>query len=67
MVIFVWGVIAILKVLNLVTNRVLHSCRIWSTAQLNTPHLHPPTATHCIYCTVDLLWEGGRGGRSERR
>ncbi len=41
-----------------------HSCRIWSTTQLNNP---PPTATHelSVY-TVPLRWEGGRGGGGQR-
>jgi hypothetical protein len=55
LVIFVWGGVAILYVLNL----VLNSRRIWYTTQLNTPP--PPTAKHCLY-TVHLLWEGGGGG-----
>ncbi len=42
LVIFVWGGVAILQVLNLVRNRVLNSCNIWSTTQLNTHHSHPP-------------------------
>ncbi len=49
-----WGGVAILKVLNLVRNRVLNSCRIWSTTQLNT--LPPPTPhSHTQF------WEGGGG------
>ena len=41
------------QVLNLVRNRVLTSCRIWYTTQLNTP---PPPQPHtvCIYCTFTL-------------
>ncbi len=53
-------------VLNLVRNRVLNSCRIWSPTQLNTPH-PPPSHTLSAY-TVHWLWEGREGwGELERR
>jgi hypothetical protein len=63
LVIFVWGGVAILLVLNLVRNSVLNSCKIWSTTQLNTP---PRNHTLSVY-TVRLLWEGGGGGQREGR
>ncbi len=52
--VFVWGGVAILQVLNLVRNRVLNSCRIWSTTQLSPP----PPQPHTVYCTFTVLWEG---------
>ncbi len=54
-----WCGVAILQVLNLVRNRVLNSCRIWSTTQLNTP---PPTATHCLYILQVYFGTGGGVG-----
>ncbi len=57
--VFVWGGLAILYVLNLVRNRVLNSCRIWSPTQLNT-HPNPFPATHCLY---KLHFDFGRGRR----
>ncbi len=52
-------------VLNLVRNRVLNSCRMWSPTQLNTPH--PLSATHCLYVLYFHFWEGGGvGGRWTR-
>jgi hypothetical protein len=45
------------EVLNLVRNRVLNSCKIWSTTQLNTP-----TSQTLSAYIVRLLWEGGMGG-----
>jgi hypothetical protein len=59
LVIFVLGGVAILQVLNLVRNRVLNSCRIWSATQLNTP---PSTATHCLYINVLYVYFGKEGG-----
>jgi hypothetical protein len=54
-----------MKVPNLVRDRVLHSCRIWSTTQLNTP---PPTATHCLYkLYVYFGKEEGEGREREVR
>jgi hypothetical protein len=53
----------------MVRNRVLNSCRIWSTAQFNTPHTPPPPTqqhTVCIYCTFSLGRVGG-GGQKEGR
>jgi hypothetical protein len=44
---------------NLARDRVINSCRIWSTTQLNTPLPH--SLTQSLY-TVRLLWEGGRRG-----
>jgi hypothetical protein len=55
--VFVWCGLAVLKVLNVVRNRVLNFLKIWYTTQLNTPP--PPTATHCLY-TFTL--GRGRGG-----
>ncbi len=55
---FVWGGKAILKVMNLVRNRILNSRRKGSPTQLDTPAPH----TVCISYTVLWLWEGGRGG-----
>ncbi len=43
-----------MKVLNLVRQRVLNPCIIWSTTHLNTP---PPPQPHTV-CTFTL----GRGG-----
>jgi hypothetical protein len=40
-----------LKVLNLIRNRVLNSCRILSPTQLNTAP-HPLPATHCMFCII---------------
>jgi hypothetical protein len=54
-----------LYVLNLVRNRVLNSCKIWSTTQLKTPHPHPHSHTLSVY-TVCLLWEEGRGEVREK-
>jgi hypothetical protein len=55
---FLFGVVA----LNLVRNRVINSCRIWSLTQLNTPHPTPSQPhTVCIFCTLTL----GRKGREE--
>jgi hypothetical protein len=55
-----------LEVLNLVRNRVLNSCRIWSTTQLNTPT--PLPATHCLFVLFVYFGKGGEGwGSSERR
>ncbi len=55
---FFLGGKAILWVLNLVRNRVLNSCRIWSPTQLNTPLTPSQPHTVCMYCTLIL----GRGG-----
>ncbi len=52
-------------VLNLVRNRVLNSCRIWSTTQLYTPSSPPPTATHCLYILYVYFW-GGMGEVREK-
>jgi hypothetical protein len=56
---FVWGGVAILLVMNLARDRVLNSCRIWSTTR-------PQPHTVCI--TVRLLWEegGSTGGDGQR-
>ncbi len=59
LVIFVWDGVEIFMVLNLVRNGVLNSCKIWSTTQLNTPHSHPPTATHCLYILYIYFGKGG--------
>jgi hypothetical protein len=66
-VIFVWGDVSVLLGLNLVRNRVLNSCRIWSTTQLNTPSLtpHPHSHTLSVY-TVHLPREGGGGKVREK-
>jgi hypothetical protein len=51
---------------GLVRNRVLNSCRIWSTTQL-TSHPPPPPHSHKVSVyTVNLLWEGGEGGGGQR-
>jgi hypothetical protein len=51
--VFVWGGVAILKVLHLVRDRVLNSRRmVYNTTQ---HHSH----TLSVY-TVRLLWEGGK-------
>jgi hypothetical protein len=59
---FVWGGVEILQVLNLARNRMLNSCRIWSTTQHNIP---PHSHTLSVF-TVRLLWEGGRGGKGKK-
>jgi hypothetical protein len=53
--VFVWGGVEILQVLNLVRNRVLNSCRIWSTTQL---HPHPPPHPSHPLSVYSVLWEG---------
>jgi hypothetical protein len=57
--VFVWGGVTNLPVMNLVRKRVLNSCRIWSTTQLNTA-----TATHCLYILDVYFWKEGGGGRA---
>ncbi len=67
--VFVWGGVAILLVLNLVRNRVLNFCRIWSTTQLNTPTPLPRSHTPSVF-TVRLLgkrWRVGGGQREGKR
>ncbi len=49
--------LAIVYVLNLVRYSVLNSCRIWSTTELNTPHLLP--AKHCPHI---LYFDTRKGG-----
>jgi hypothetical protein len=44
--------------------RVLNSCRLWSTTQLNTPHC-PNFPTHCLY--ILYLTLGMVGGVGEVR
>ncbi len=54
-----------MKVLDLVRYRVLNSCRIWSTTQLNTPH--PQTATHCLHILYVYFGKGeGEGEVREK-
>jgi hypothetical protein len=60
---FCLGGVANLQVLNLVRNRVLNSCRLWSTTQLNTL---PPPATHCLYIQNFYFGKVGRGGGGQR-
>ncbi len=59
LVIFVWGGVAILWVLNVVRNRVLNSCRIWSITQLNTTPR--PTVSHCLYLLYVYFGREDRG------
>ncbi len=54
---FFWGGKAIVQVLNLVRNRVLNSCRIWSSTQLNSPPA-PPSHTLSVYTVLTTLTMG---------
>jgi hypothetical protein len=58
--VFVWGGKLKLKVLNLVRNGVLNSCRIWSPTQL-----HPPPHTLSVYIVFWVQECNGIRGRAQ--
>jgi hypothetical protein len=51
----------------MVRNRVLNSCRIWSTTKLNTPPPHPHSHTLSIYTVRSLLGREGRSGEVKEK
>jgi hypothetical protein len=65
LLVFLFGVVKqFCRVLNLVRNRVLNSCRIWSTTQLNIPLPHQP---HTARKYILYVYFGKGGGMVEVR